>query len=364
MTNVAGSITSVVATLTVNTVSTNTPDFSMIGFATLDGFSSNSTLRVGGTTGGAGGALVYATNLASLKSYAESATTYRILITTNIDMSSLNNNDNSLSSFPTGLINVGNNKTIYSTNGATIRLGSFHIKSKSNVIIRNLKFTDMWFDNSVADPGYDLHDWDYIRLDGAHHVWIDHCEFHQVYDGMVDMKNGADYATVSWCIFRLQKKCSLIGSSDSTTSDRSHLNVTYHHNWYEDVDERTPRMRFGNAHVFNMYYANAHLSGKCIQSTMEAATLVENVFFTNAPNSYPTVYVNGGGNGNALKVVNSTIVNSSGNRGFQQLNASTFMFNSPWVTNAPPYGYTNLLDPTANVPNVVTNWAGCGKVSL
>ena len=111
-------------------------------------------------------------------------------------MSSLNNNDNSLSTFPTGLINVNNNKTIYSTNGVTIRFGSFHVKSKSNVIFRNLKFRDMWFNNDAADPGYDAHDWDYIRVDGGHHVWVDHCDFNQVYDGMVDLKNSADYVTV------------------------------------------------------------------------------------------------------------------------------------------------------------------------
>jgi pectate lyase len=70
--------------------------------------------------------------------------------------------------------------------------------------------------------------------------------------------------------------------------------------------------------------------------------------------------VNGGGVGNALKVVNSVITNSPGNRGFAQTNAATFMLNAPWVTNAPPYLYT--LDAVVNVPSVVTNWAGVNKI--
>jgi pectate lyase len=112
-----------------------------------------------------------------------------------------------------------------------------------------------------------------------------------------------------------------------------------------------------------MYFANAHAAGKTVQSTAYAAVLLENSFFTNSPNVYGSVYVNGGLVGNAMKVVNSSIVNSSGNKGFAQTNQASFSFNAPWVTNAPPYGYTNWLDPLANVPNVVTNWAGVGKIT-
>src|SRR6185369_6261300 len=123
--------------------------------------------------------------------------------------------------------------------------------------------------------------WDYIGLEGgSHHIWVDHCDFEQVYDGMVDVTHGSDYVTVSWNVFRLQKKCSLVGHSDSASAqaeDTGHLNVTFHHNYYVDVDERMPRMRFGNAHVFNLYCEN--LVGNGIQSTANAATLVENVYF-------------------------------------------------------------------------------------
>ncbi len=339
------------------------PDFSLVGFATLDGFATNNTLLVGGTTGGAAGPVVVASNLTWLVNFAQrSNIPLRVLITADIDCSSLNNN-NPAPGYATGRIDINNNKTIYSTNGATIRRGTLRINGKSNVIIRNLRFRDLYvFDPSGA---YDTYGWDYVAVDGAsHHVWVDHCDFDRVYDGMVDVVNGSDYVTVSWNIFANQKKCSLVGNSDNATGDRSKLNVTYHHNWFINVDERTPRMRFGNAHVFNQYTDNrtaTNSTGKCIQATTESAVLVEQVFFTFATNAYPTVYVNGGGVGNALKVVGSVITNSPGNRGFAQTNAATFAFNAPWVTNAPPYSYT--LDAVTEVPSVVTNWSGVGKIT-
>ncbi len=362
VTNHFGAITSSQASLTVNLPSAQ-PDFSMIGFATLDGFATNNTLLAGGTTGGAAGPIVVASNLTWLVNYAQrSNQPLRVLITADIDCSSLNNN-NSAPGYQTGRINVNNHKTIYSTNGATISRGTLNIGGKSNVIVRNLKFRDMFvFDPSGA---YDTYGWDYVVVTGSHHVWVDHCDFERVYDGLVDVVNGSDYVTVSWNVFRNQKKCSLVGNSDSNgAEDRGHLNVTYHHNWFSNVDERTPRMRFGNAHVFNQYTDNrtaTNGTGRLIQATAESAVLVENIYLTHATNAYPTVFVNGGLTGNCLKVTGSVITNSPGQHGFQQLNAATFSFNAPWVTNAPPYSY--WLDAVADVPSMVTNWAGVGKLT-
>src|SRR6185503_18260670 len=227
---------------------------------------------------------------------------------------------------------------------------------KQNIIIRNLKFREMW----VLDPSgqYDQYGWDYIGIEGGnHHIWVDHCEFEQVYDGMVDLKGAADFVTVSWNVFRSQKKCSLVGASDTATGDRGHLNVTFHHNWYDRVEERIPRMRFGNAHVFNLFCNN--LGGKGIQSTAEAATLVENVHFLHPrAGSAPTIEVNGGPTG-TIKVVDSIIVNLPGvNVAFRQFGAATFAFNAPFAGATLPYRYS--LDPAAEVPNVVTNHAGVG----
>jgi pectate lyase len=150
------------------------------------------------------------------------------------------------------------------------------------------------------------------------------------------------------------------------------LNVTFHHNFYDSVAERMPRMRFGNAHVFNLYCynlgayspTNNEAQAKGIESTASTATLVENAYFDHAQSgTFPSVDVNGGPTG-TIKVVNSIITNSPGANPFIENGAATFIFNAPFVTNQPPYPYAQVLDPVQNVPNIVTNYAGVGKISF
>jgi pectate lyase len=336
------------------------PGYGLVGFASLNGMGQN------GTTGGAGGPHVRVFTLNELVRYAQTNVALRIEVANDIDLSPLANaNQGFPANFPTGEILVNSNKTIYSKNGSAIRRGSLRIgkgpNGKHNIIIRNLKFRDLW----VLDPSgaYDTYGWDYISIEsGSHHIWVDHCDFEQVYDGMVDIKGGADFVTVSWNVFRLQKKGNLVGASDNADeTDRGHLNVTFHHNWYDRVDERMPRMRFGNAHVFNLYCTS--LGGRGIQSTTEAATLVENVYFLHPRSgSRPTVEENGGPTG-TVKVVNSIIVNLPGvNVQFRQFGHSNFTFNAPFAGSMPPYVYT--LDSVADVPNIVTNFSGVGRVGF
>jgi pectate lyase len=336
------------------------PDYRLLGFATMNGLGQN------GTVGGAGGAHVQVATLNELVRYAQTNTTLLVEVMNDIDLSPLANASQGFpANYPTGEILVNSNKTIYSKNGSTIRRGSFRIgkgpNGRHNIIIRNLKFRDLW----VLDPSgnYDTYGWDYVSIEsGSHHVWVDHCDFEQAYDGLVDIKGGADFVTVSWNVFRLQKKGHLVGASDNAAgTDRGHFNVTFHHNWYDRVDERLPRMRFGNAHVFNLFCND--LAGRGIQSTTEAATLVENVFFLYPrAGSRPTVEENGGPTG-TVKVVNSIIVNRPGvNVPFRQFGESNFTFNAPFAGPAPPYPYT--LDAPDEVPGLVTNYAGIGKIGF
>jgi hypothetical protein len=251
-----------------------------------------------------------------------------------------------------------------------LRIGKPSLGPQGNIIIRNLKFRNLW----VFDPSgnYDTYGWDYIHLEeGSHHVWVDHCDMDQVYDGMIDLAHGSDFLTASWNVFRDQKKCSLIGHSDSNGSeDTNHLNVTFHHNYYVNVAERMPRMRFGNAHVFNLYCENLGYynptnfgpASKGIQSTAGAATLVENVYFYHPHDgTFPTIEANGGPTG-TVKVVNSTILNLPGvNVAFREYGPTNFSFNFPFATNRPPYPYA--MDAVADVPSLVTNFAGVGKLN-
>lgn len=365
ITNALGAVTSAVATLRVNPASWLTPDFSLVGFASLDGFNTNGTLTPGGTSGGAGGAHVQAWSPLDLYIYLTAAEPLLVEVMTNIDLGVFYLTNGVIqptnSAFRAGEIRIASRKTLYSKNGATLSHGIFRIIGANNVIIRNLKFRDLW----EYDPSgeYKYYGWDYLGIEnGAHHVWVDHCDFERVYDGAIDVKGAADFITVSWNVFRDQNKCSLVGASDSDFGDRTHLNVTFHHNYYFNVWQRTPRSRFGNVHVYNLYCE--YLSyGAAIQSTTEAATLVENVYFLYpTATSLPTLEVNAGPPG-IIKVVNSIIENSPGNDvQFRQAGESNFTFNAPFPASLPPYGYT--LDPVTEVPLIMTNYTGVGKIGF
>jgi pectate lyase len=243
-----------------------------------------------------------------------------------------------------GILAVGANKTIYSAFGnGGFRRGSLTISGKSNVILRNLKFRELWEWDDATTGEYDRNDWDYLTVTSAtsgatvtsraHHIWIDHCDFEKAYDGLFDFVHGADLITVSWCkiagavsgesirwvqrqmdyleanrarfpyyfaqratlsaddLLRreiFQKKANLVGNSaDAATMahDVGYLNVTFHHNWYLDVDQRMPRMRFGNAHVFNLLAdssAGRNVTGLTqmgVAATSNAAVRVDNSRF-------------------------------------------------------------------------------------
>jgi pectin methylesterase-like acyl-CoA thioesterase len=102
-------------------------------------------------------------------------------------------------------------------------------------------------------------------------VWVDHNLFtdapvtddqlpiengmrKQCHDGALDIGNASDYVTVSYNRFMQHEKNMLIGSGDDATGDEGHLRVTIHHNIFEDVAERSPRVRYGRVHVYNNLY--------------------------------------------------------------------------------------------------------------
>jgi pectate lyase len=161
-----------------------------------------------------------------------------------------------------------------------IRPGSTSGNAPMNVIIRNIAFEDsydcfpQWAPTDGATGNWNSL-YDSISVRNATHVWIDHDSFadrltaddtlptyfgriYQVHDGLVDITNESDLVTVSWNHFHEHDKVMLIGSSDGATADRNKLRVTLHHNLFENLGQRMPRVRFGKVHVYNnAYKANA-----------------------------------------------------------------------------------------------------------
>ena len=260
------------------------PDFSMVGFATL----SEKSLTT--TTGGAGGNVVEVNSFEEFKQYAEDLETPYIIIVNgeiNTEIKAYIDSEGHIASSGTEttygeLVQVGNNKTIVGRGSDALlnRIG-LQIQNKHNIIIRNLKFTmsdvpiSKTDENKVvafrdgaevvlndpdciaisADSG--VSDWAGKSKQASHNIWIDHCEFYNAYtsnkdryDGLLDAKNNIYNATFSWNFFHNHDKGSLIGNSDS---DSLRHEITIHHNHYKDIHARTPMMRYNESHVYNNY---------------------------------------------------------------------------------------------------------------
>jgi pectate lyase len=181
-------------------------------------------------------------------------------------------------------IRPGSNTTLVGLdNKATIRgawldiRGSANVaNSRTNIIIRNITFQDtfdcfpQWSPTDGALGAWNAL-YDSVSLRDTNNVWIDHNTFedratadstqpnyfgvlYQVHDGLLDITNASDLVTVSWNRLRNHDKVMLIGSSDSAAADRGKLRVTLHHNHFDGVGQRVPRVRFGQVHLYNNYY--------------------------------------------------------------------------------------------------------------
>ncbi|HEY0532557.1 MAG TPA: pectate lyase [Actinoplanes sp.] len=173
-------------------------------------------------------------------------------------------------------VNVGSNTTIVGLNRAHLSHGSLVLSGVSNVIVRNLQLSDAadcfpaW-DPTDGDTGNWNSLYDLVSLTGATNVWIDHNTFndgdnpdsdqplyfgrpYQVHDGASDIIKASDLVTVSWNAYSNHDKTMLIGSTDTVGVDVGKLRVTVHHNEFDNVLQRAPRVRFGQVDVYDNYY--------------------------------------------------------------------------------------------------------------
>lgn len=173
----------------------------------------------------------------------------------------------------TTIVGLGKNATI---KGAWFDIRGSASTPRTNIIIRNLTFRDTYdcfpeWDPEDGENGSWNALYDSISLRDTTNVWIDHNTFedrdtadsklpqhfgvlYQVHDGLLDITNASDLVTVSWNKFRNHDKMMLIGSSDSASADRGKLRVTLHHNLFDGIGQRVPRVRFGQVHLYNNLY--------------------------------------------------------------------------------------------------------------
>ncbi|MFB7591708.1 polysaccharide lyase family 1 protein [Streptomyces sp. NPDC056169] len=163
---------------------------------------------------------------------------------------------------------------------AGITGGSLQVQGVDNVIVRNLTLESpldcfpQWDPTDGATGAWNS-EYDSLVVYGSTHVWIDHNTFtdgahpdsslpsyygevYQQHDGELDVVRGADLVTASWNVFTDHDKTLMIGNSDSAgATDRGRLRVTLHHNLFDKVVERAPRVRFGQVDAYNNHFVVA-----------------------------------------------------------------------------------------------------------
>jgi len=291
-----------------------------------DGFASVNALGQNGTTGGVGGPTVTVTTAAELEDFVGRAGPFIIRVAGRIQV------DDMLTVVANkSIIGVGSTAEI---TGGGLQLGST-TRPGNNVIIRNIRFTNA-SDDSVS------------VTNAAHHVWIDHNDFSNGFDGLLDVKRQSDFVTISWNHFHHHSKTLLLGHSDSFTQDIGHLRVTYHHNYFDGTEQRHPRARFGEpVHVYNNYYRANGLYG--VASTENAGVVVEGNYFDGV--AFPCYSASGYAESGPGRLIQRN--NIFAGSGICETNGSV-------VEPRTYYSYT--VDNPASVPSTVPAGVGVGKI--
>ncbi|BCM83621.1 hypothetical protein [Methylobacterium indicum] len=225
----------------------------------------------GGTSGGSGGPTVHVSTGAELQKAIDgvSATSGPLTIVVDGKITPANSGVDAISIAGRNNISVIGGGSGAEFDGIGIRISG----GSSNLIIQNLKI------HNVATGPKDA-----IGIEGpSRNIMIDHNELYSsmavdkdYYDGLLDIKRGAEYITVSNNYIHDHHKASLVGYADEDTGARF---VTYDHNVFENLGSRTPSVRDGHVHIYDNYFKD--ISASAINLRMGAVGLIENNVFEN-----------------------------------------------------------------------------------
>lgn len=241
------------------------------------------------------------------------------------------------------------------TNGVLDQIG-IHIRSSSNIIIQNLTIKNIRKSNTnTPSNGGDA-----IGMESdVSNIWIDHNLIFgsttegEEHDGLIDIKDNTTDVTISCNHLHTGGRGGLVGSSDS--GDDGSTRITWHHNWYQNLNSRTHLVREAHGHAYNNYYSQILSTG--INSRNGAQLLIEGNYFTEARNPLGTFFY-------------------LDNPGVWEVHDNYFDTSVTWETASDqipagpnvqstgsvsvPYDYT--LHPVQEVPAIVMAGAGVGKL--
>jgi len=312
----------------------------------------------GGTTGGEGGDTVVVSTYAAFKAAIQTDKPKVVVVKGTIKTTDGDGY---------GLA-IYSNTTIMGADSSATIYGGLVVNGKKNVIIYNINIHGTYPNPGPSDGIAVSH--------GATNVWIHHVNIWDAEDGNLDITTQASYVTVSYVHFwytdpnHPHRLNALIGSGASNhPEDFNKLKVTYHHCWFGTlVNERMPRVMYGNAHIYNNYYT-ASDNLYCVGVGSYGSALIENNYFTKVNNPVIFMY-------NVYAYINTKNnvydnVKTSSNSSTTPVEASNGgkIYGERYITTDPytlkedpakldkvPYEYS--MDKAADVPNIVKKQAG------
>ncbi|KAJ9437942.1 Pectate trisaccharide-lyase [Diplonema papillatum] len=253
----------------------------------------------GGTTGGFGGRVVeVSTGTELLSAICGRASNDEPLVVivggtitlgnTDIDEAKKAGTSCKLNGYQISLVKVSN-ITLMGMNGNALfdEIG-IGIQEATNIVLQGLHVR-----NVKKEPGYpESNGGNAVGMArGVRNLWMDHCTLEAFggetngYDGLMDMTDGVQYVTVSYCACLNSGRGGLVGKSNS---DNTNGFITFHHNYYWFVAERTPALRFGTAHLYNNFWVGITHSG--INPRRGGKAKVENNYFLDSYNPVGTFW--------------------------------------------------------------------------
>ncbi len=221
----------------------------------------------GGATGGAGGRIVTARTAEEFRGFVALKEPLVINVEGALNI---------------GFSNLTSNKTLVGKDANATLIGALMLGGGTqNVIIRNLTFT-----NPMGKKGKGGGDG--ITIRGGKNIWIDHCTFHDCGDGCVDITEGADLVTVSWCKFSYTKqpehRFTMLAMGRDKKKHKNKAKVTLHHNWWaENCDQRMPAARKALVHMYNNFFTCSGNS-YCSNAREHAEILSEGNYYEKVQN--------------------------------------------------------------------------------
>lgn len=223
-----------------------------------------------GVTGGAGGREVTATTSEELRAFAGSDEPLKISVSGQLR---------------TGTVQIRSNKTIKGVGRKPSLIGTLFVGSGAkNVIIRDLHISNP--SKRKKAEGFDG-----ITVRGGKDVLITNCTLKDCADGGIDITNGADRVTVSWCKFeyssdKLEHRLAMLIYGPEKKKSKGRAHVTLHHNWFaKNCHSRMPAAKKARVHMYNNFF-DCKGNDYATNARREAEILSENNFYQSVRNPF------------------------------------------------------------------------------